>query len=36
MTPEYPTGTYYYLITDDFPNIPRYFRGTPAPEFKVN
>jgi hypothetical protein len=36
VTPEYPTGTYYYLITDDFPNIPRYFRGTPAPEFKVN
>jgi YHYH protein len=36
VTPEYPSGTYYYLITDDFPNIPRYFRGTPAPEFKVN
>lgn len=36
VTPEYPLGTYYYLITDDFPNIPRYFRGTPAPEFKVN
>ncbi|MBK8627334.1 MAG: YHYH protein [Saprospiraceae bacterium] len=36
VTPEYPTGTYYYLITDDFPNIPRYFRGTPAAEFKVN
>lgn len=36
VTPEYPSGTYYYVITDDFPNIPRYFRGTPAPEFKVN
>jgi len=36
VTPEYPSGTYYYLITDDFPNIPRYFRGNPAPEFKVN
>lgn len=36
VTPEYPSGTYYYLITDDFPNIPRYFRGTPAAEFKVN
>jgi len=33
VTPEYPSGTYYYLITDDFPNIPRYFRGTPAAEF---
>jgi len=36
VTPEYPSGTYYYLITDDFPNIPRYLRGNPAPEFKVN
>ena len=36
VTPEYQSGTYYYLITDDFPNIPRYFRGNPAPEFKVN
>jgi len=36
VTPEYPSGTYYYFITDDFPNIPRYFRGTPAAEFKVN
>lgn len=28
-TPEYPSGTYYYVITDDFPSIPRYFRGSP-------
>lgn len=33
VTPEYPQGTYYYLITDDFPNIPRYFRGNPSDDF---
>ena len=35
VTPEYPTGTYYYIITDDFPSIPRYFRGTPSTDFKI-
>ncbi len=35
ITPEYPEGTYYYVITDDFPSIPRYFRGTPSNDFKI-
>ncbi|MCI2229126.1 YHYH protein [Polaribacter sp. MSW13] len=35
VTPEYPAGTYYYVITDDFPSIPRYFRGTPSNDFKI-
>ena len=35
ITPEYPNGTYYYVITDEFPSIPRYFRGTPSNDFKI-
>lgn len=35
VTPEYPSGTYYYIITDVFPNIPRYFRGTPSNDFSI-
>ena len=35
VTPEYPSGTYYYIITDDFPSIPRYFRGTPSSDFEI-
>lgn len=35
VTPEYPQGTYYYVITDEFPSIPRYFRGTPSSDFKI-
>ncbi len=34
-TPEYPSGTYYYVITDEFPSIPRLFRGTPSEDFKL-
>lgn len=34
-TPEYPSGTYYYVITDEFPSVPRYFRGTPSQDFKI-
>lgn len=33
VTPEFPAGTYYYVLTGDFPFIPRYFKGTPAPSF---
>lgn len=33
ITPEYPSGIYYYILTDEFPNIPRYFRGTPSLDF---
>lgn len=35
VTPEYPSGTYYYIITEEFPSIPRYFRGTPSTSFKI-
>jgi len=33
VTPEYPNGTYYYVLTDEFPSIPRYFKGTPSNDF---
>lgn len=29
VTPEFPDGTYYYVITDEFPSIPRTWVGTP-------
>jgi hypothetical protein len=35
VTPEYPNGTYYYVLTDDFPAIPRFLRGTPSADFKI-
>ena len=34
VTPEYPDGTYYYVLTDTFPMIPRAFRGTPDESFE--
>lgn len=33
ITPEFPAGTYYYVLTDSFPYIPRIFRGFPDPSF---
>lgn len=33
VTPEYPEGTYYYVITDMHPYIPRTFAGTPDRSF---
>ncbi|MEO1128411.1 MAG: YHYH protein [Planctomycetota bacterium] len=33
VTPEFPEGTYYYVLTDEFPFIPRMFRGTPDESF---
>lgn len=33
VTPEFPEGIYYYVITEDFPFIPRQFKGTPDPSF---
>jgi hypothetical protein len=33
VTPEYPDGTYYYVLTDTFPFVPRSFRATPDPSF---
>ncbi len=35
VTPEFPNGTYYYVITEDFPNIPRCFKGTPSNDFRL-
>lgn len=35
VTPEFPGGTYYYVITAEFPSVPRYFRGTPSDDFKI-
>ncbi|MCB1045464.1 MAG: YHYH protein [Acidobacteria bacterium] len=35
VTPEYPQGIYYYVITDAFPSIPRYLRGTPSSDFRL-
>jgi len=33
VTPEHPGGTYYYVLTDDHPYLPRSHRGTPDPSF---
>lgn len=33
VTPEYPNGIYYYVLTEEFPYIPRYFKGTPDASF---
>lgn len=35
VTPEYPGGTYYYVLTRTFPIIPRCFRGTPSGSFHI-
>lgn len=29
VTPEFPGGTYYYVLTHDFPSIPRFWKGEP-------
>lgn len=34
VTPEYLSGTYYYVITSEFPFIPRCYRGTPDESFR--
>ncbi len=35
-TPEFPDGTYYYVVTDAFPFIPRLLRGAPDPSFDLH
>ncbi|MEO9965738.1 MAG: YHYH protein [Reichenbachiella sp.] len=35
VTPEYPDGTYYYVITADFPVTPNCFAGTPDDAWKI-
>ena len=32
-TPEYPEGTFFYVLTKDFPYVPRKFKGTPNESF---
>lgn len=34
VTPEFPDGTYYYVVTEQFPFIPRLYRGTPDASFE--
>ncbi len=34
ITPEYPGGTYYYVVTTNYPYVPRCFRGTPDDSFR--
>lgn len=33
VTPEYPNGTYYYVLTRNWPVVPRCFRATPDSSF---
>jgi hypothetical protein len=33
VTPEYPAGTYYYCITEQYPFVPRSWRGAPNATF---
>jgi hypothetical protein len=33
-TPEFPSGTYHYYLTDSWPFIPRSYKGTPDASFK--
>ncbi len=33
VTPEYPNGTYYYVLTTQFPYVPRNFKGIPDESF---
>lgn len=35
VTPEYPNGTYYYVLTEDFPVIPRCLSGNPDMIFTI-
>lgn len=34
VTPEFPAGTYHYVLTEDWPFIPRAYRGTPDDSFR--
>ena len=33
VTPEFEKGTYYYVLTEKFPMVPRMFKGTPDRSF---
>jgi hypothetical protein len=34
VTPEFPNGTYYYVLTEQFPFVPRLFRGDADSSFR--
>jgi hypothetical protein len=34
VTPQYPGGIYHYFVTEDFPFIPRFYRGRPDQSFE--
>lgn len=36
VSAEYPAGTYAYFLTADYPAIPRCFKGTPDPSFRLH
>ncbi|MEM1186083.1 MAG: YHYH protein [Planctomycetota bacterium] len=36
VTPEFPDGTYYYVITDEFPSVPRFWVGTPDTSIRAS
>ncbi len=33
-TPEFPDGIYHYVLTDEFPQVPRVYRGKPDRSFR--
>jgi hypothetical protein len=35
VTPDYPGGTYHYVLTSAFPFVPRYFSGVLADSFRA-
>ena len=35
VTPEYPDGTYYYVLTENFPYVPRCLMGDADSSFKT-
>ena len=35
VTQEYPSGTYYYVITESYPFVSRCLQGTPSDDFKL-
>lgn len=34
ITPEFPKGTYYYVVSENYPWIPRKYKGTPDKSFE--
>ena len=35
VTPEYPNGTYYYVITNNYPYLSRCLKGSPSNDFRM-